>query len=140
MRTSTYLLFDGNCREAFEFYRSVFGGEFEAMETFRSGPEGMGIPPEDLDKIMHMALPVGEGRIMGADIPPSFGDPEPAGGNFAVSVNPDSRSETERLFHALAEGGSVLMPIEDMFWGGYFGHLKDRFGIQWMLHFEEPSN
>ncbi len=139
MRTSTYLLFDGNCREAFDFYRSVFGGEFEVMETFRSGPEGMDIPPEDLDKIMHMALPIGDGRIMGADIPAAFGDPKPAGGNFAVSVNPDSRSETDRIFHALAKGGSVLMPIEDMFWGGYFGHLKDRFGIQWMLHFEESQ-
>ncbi len=160
MRTSIHLQFDGNCREAFEFYRSVFGGEFEVMVTFRSlllsgySREGLefyrsvfggesevtDLPSEDLDRIMHVALPIGDGRVMGADIPAAFGAPRQTGGNFAFTINPDSRDEARRIFHALAEGGSVLIPIDDTFWGGYFGYLKDRFGIQWKILFEESPN
>ena len=136
---NTYLNFDGNCREAFEFYRSVFGGEFDVMETFRNGPSDMGVPQEEMDNIMHVSLPIGDSVLMGSDMPSGFGITHTAGNNFSISVSPDTKEESDRLFVALSEGGAVTMPMADMFWGSYFGSCTDKFGVNWQVNFEQPE-
>ena len=136
---STYLNFDGNCREAFDFYRSVFGGEFDIVQTFRDGPDDMGVPEEEMDNIMHVSFPIGDSVLMGSDVPSIFGAPPVTGTNFSVSVSPDSREETDRLFAGLSDGGNVTMPIQDMFWGSYFGACTDKFGISWMVSYDAPQ-
>ena len=132
-----YLNFDGNCEEAFEFYRSVLGGEFATLERYNTMPpqEGMPpIPPEMGEQIMHVSFPIGNGTvIMGSD---SGGDWAPAlaqGNNFAISLDTDIRDEADRLFAGLSAGGNVTMPMNETFWGSYFGMFTDKFGISWMI-------
>ncbi len=136
---SIYLNFEGNCREVFEFYREVFGGEFEIMETFRNSPGDMGIPEEELDNVMHVSFPIGDSVLMGSDMPSGFGMPIEKGNNFSVSVSPNTKEEADTLFAALSEGGTVKMPLADMFWGSYFGACTDKFGINWQVNFEQPQ-
>ena len=138
MDLNTYLNFRGNCREAFEFYRSVFGGDFQTMTTFREGPPDMGdmgVAEEERDGVMHVSLPVGDSVLMGSDIPTGFGPPIVEGNNFSVSVSAESREQTDDLFANLSEGGNVTMPLADMFWGDYFGSCTDKFGINWQVGF-----
>ena len=138
---STYLNFNGNCREAFEFYRSVFGGEFAVFETFRGMPPGdVNIPKEEIDHVMHVSYPVGTSVLMGSDVPSGFGPPHVAGNNFSVSVSTESREETDRIFGALSKGGNVTMELQDMFWGAYFGSCTDRFGINWQVNCEQGQS
>ena len=138
---STYLNFNGNCREAFEFYRSVFGGEFAVFETFRGMPPGdVNIPEEEIDHVMHVSYPVGTSVLMGSDVPSGFGPPHVAGNNFSVSVSTESREETDRIFGALSKGGNVTMELQDMFWGAYFGSCTDRFGINWQVNCEQGQS
>ena len=139
MTLSTYINFNGNCREAFEFYRSVFGGEFDVMETFRNGPSDMGMPEDELDNIMHVSFPIGSSALMGSDIPSIFGPPVTQGNNFSISYGATSREESDDLFGKLAKGGTVSMPMQDMFWGSYFGSCTDKFGINWQINFELPQ-
>ena len=137
MNLNTYLNFNGDCRAAFEFYRSVFGGEFSFLVTFADGPPEL--PPiADAEKglIMHVSLPVGDSVLMGNDNIAAFGPPATVGDNFAISVGADSREETNRLVNGLAAGGAVLMAPDDMFWGAYFGMCRDRFGVGWMVSYE----
>ena len=136
MTLSTYINFDGNCREAFEFYRSVFGGEFAVMETFRGGPSDMGLPDDELDNIMHVSFPIGSSVLMGSDMPSTFGPPVKQGNNFSISYGATSREESDDLFGKLAKGGTVSTPMQDMFWGSYFGSCTDKFGINWQINFE----
>ena len=137
---STYLNFDGNCREAFEFYRSVFGGEFAIFEIFRNMPPGeMPMAEAELDKVMHVSYPIGSSVLMGSDVPSGFGPPHVAGNNFSVSVSTESREETDRIFGALSEGGNVTMELQDMFWGAYFGSCTDRFGVNWQVNCEQAQ-
>lgn len=136
MTLSTYLNFDGNCREAFEYYRSVFGGDFMVMETFRNGPSDMGLPENELDNVMHVSLTIGSSVLMGSDVPSSFGPPHKQGNNFSISIGAESREESDDLFGKLAKGGSVTMPMQDMFWGSYFGACTDKFGINWQVNCE----
>ena len=136
MSLSTYINFNGNCREAFEFYRSVFGGEFAVMETFRNGPSDMGMPDDELDNIMHVSFPIGSSVLMGSDMPSTFGPPVKQGNNFSISYSATSREESDDLFGKLAKGGAVSMPMQDMFWGSYFGSCTDKFGINWQINFE----
>jgi len=136
MTLSTYLNFDGNCREAFEYYRSVFGGEFMVMETFRNGPSDMGLPENELDNVMHVSLTIGSSVLMGSDVPSSFGPPHKQGNNFSISIGAESREESDDLFGKLAKGGNVTMPMQDMFWGSYFGACTDKFGINWQVNCE----
>lgn len=133
MRIETYLRFNGTCRQAFEFYRSCFGGDFTAMLQYRDGPGGMGVSGPALDKVMHAALPVGESVLMGSDAMAGFGPPTEIGNNFSVFVQAGSRAEADRVFAALSAGGEVTVPQQDMFWGGYFGSLVDQFGISWQV-------
>lgn len=134
MTLSIYLNFDGNCRDAFDFYRSVFGGEFITISTFGEGPPDMGVSAEESDRIMHVSFPIGSSVLMGSDTSPAFGPPHQLGNNFSVSCHPESREETDRLFAALSAGGNVTMPLADQFWGSYFGACVDKFGIPWQFN------
>ena len=136
MPVLTYLSFNGNCREALDFYRSVFGGEYVIIQTFGDGPPDMGVPESDRDKIMHATLTVGDGVIMGSDMPSNFGPPPVVGNNFSLSYPTQSREETDELFAKMSEGGKVTMPLQDMFWGSYFGACTDKFGINWQFDYE----
>jgi PhnB protein len=138
VRLTPYLAFDGTCEEAFEFYRSVFGGEFRGVNRYSEMPPDSGIPSDYSDKVMHMSLPLGGGfEIMGADRPPgsqrtTFGD------SVSLMVSPDSAEEGRRIFDALSAGGQVTMPYERQFWGDDYGQVTDRFGIHWQVDFH-PS-
>lgn len=138
-RVSTYLNFNGHTEEAFQFYRSVFGGEFPGgIHRFKDAPPAPGQPPlsaETANLVMHVELVLLGGHVlMGTDAPESMGFSLTAGNNVNINLEPDSRVEAERLYQALADGGKVEMPLQDMFWGAYFGSLRDRFGIQWMVN------
>ena len=139
MTLDTYLNFNGNCREAFNFYRSVFGGDFTTIQTFRNGPPDMGVAEEELDKILHVSLPIGTSVLMGSDMPSNFCSERVFGDNFSISVSPESKEEADRLFTELSGGGSITMPIQDVFWGSYFGSLTDQFGINWQVNFDRQT-
>ncbi len=140
MKLNSYLNFPGNAAEAFEFYRSVFGGEL-SMFRFRDMPmEGVSIPEEDQDKLMHVSLAVGDDVLMASDALESMGQQLVQGNSFYVSVHPTSRDEADRVFNALADGGEVEMPIADQMWGDYYGSLKDRFGVKWMVNHTPPQS
>ena len=140
MTLNVYLHFKDNCREAFDFYRSVFGGEFAILETFRNGPGDMNIPEAELDNIMHVSYPIGSSVLMGSDFPSFFGEPPVTGGNFSISCSTQSRAETDELFAKMSEGGTVTMDLQDMFWGSYFGACTDKFGINWQFNFEQQGD
>jgi PhnB protein len=138
-RVSTYLNFERDTEQAFEFYRSVFGGEFDGpVHRMGQAPAAPGQPPladADRNLVMHVALPILGGHVlMGTDAPQSMGFSLNAGNNVYINLEPDTRAETDRLFNALAAGGEVQMALQDMFWGAYFGSLRDRFGVQWMFN------
>ena len=133
MSLNTYLTFESNCREVFEFYRSVFGGEFAMITTFGEGPPDMGIPEGEMDRIMHVSLPIGSSVLMGNDSSSAFGPPPVAGSNFYISFSAETRDEADDRFAKLSEGGEVEMEMQDMFWGAYFGSVKDKFGIKWQV-------
>lgn len=139
MSLQTYLFFEDNCAEAFEFYRSVFGGDFSFHTTFADAPAEMGVPDAEKDRIMHVSLPVGDSVLMGSDSSSAFGPPKAVGRNFAISYTPDSREEADRAFAALLEGGAVEMPMQDTFWGAYFGQGTDKFGISWMINVDSKA-
>ena len=139
MTLNTYLHFNGDCREAFEFYRSIFGGDFEIVQTFGDGPPDMGIPDAEKNNIMHVSLSVGASMLMGSDVPSAFGPPPNKGNNFSISYDAQSKKETDDLFAKLSEGGVATMPPQDMFWGAYFGSCIDRFGIRWMVSCEQQA-
>ncbi|WP_459213008.1 VOC family protein [Aquimarina rhabdastrellae] len=132
-----YLTFNGNCEEAFTFYKSVFGGEFAYLGRFNEMPSDPNMPPlseAELNQIMHVALPISsETILMGSDTSSAFGPSATAGTNFSISVNTATKAETDRIFNSLSEGGDIKMPLNDTFWGSYFGMFTDRFGIHWMV-------
>ena len=129
---SVYLTFNGNCREAFDFYRSVFGGEFDYISTFDELPEQYERSPEDSDRIMHVSLRVKEGVMMGSDMSSAM-DPVEFGTNFSISVTTSSEEETDTFMERMSVNGKVTMPAEKTFWGAYFGMCRDQFGINWMF-------
>ena len=139
MTLNTYLTFADNCREAFEFYRSVFGGDFSELQTFGDGPSDMGVPDEARERIRHVSLPIGESVLMGSDSNPAFGPGPVIGTNFSISYAAPSRADADDKFAALSDGGQVEMPLADMFWGDYFGSCKDRFGIAWQILYQPPK-
>ena len=140
-KISTYLNFPRNTEEAFNFYKSVFGGDFLDGKINRFGemPPMEGMPPlpeEDKNLVMHVALPILGGHLlMGSDAPESMGFTVNKGNNVYISVHTDSRAQADDLFAKLAEGGVVEMPMADMFWGDYFGSFSDKFGIKWMINY-----
>jgi PhnB protein len=132
----TTLMFDGQTEEAFNFYKSVFGGEFSNLQRLGDLPTPMEMPEEAKSKILHMALPIGSTILMGMDMPPGRGTVN-QGNNFFVTLNTSSEAETDELFAKLSDGANIMMPVEQQFWGAYFGMLTDKFGIQWMLSYSE---
>ena len=132
-----YLNFSDTCEAAFEFYKSVFGGEFATVMRFKETPaEVMEVPASEAEKIMHMALPLGQGTLlMGSDVPEAMG-PVTTGDNFAISLSAGSEAEATALFNKLSAGGQVTMPLDKAFWGDYFGMLTDKFGVQWMVSYD----
>jgi PhnB protein len=136
-----YLNFSGNCEEAFEFYKSVFGGEFATVMRFKDVPsetldESHQLPESEAAKIMHVALPIGQGTIlMGSDTPEAMG-PVTTGTNFAISISTDSEAEATELFNKLSAGGQITMPLDKTFWEAYFGMLTDKYGVQWMISYD----
>ena len=134
-----YLMFNGNTEEAFNFYKSVFGGEFAMIMRNKDVPAESRGPNAADDKIMHIALPIAPGNVlMGNDVPEEM-DKLITGTNFFVSVHTQSNEEADKIFNGLSAGGQVTMPIQNTFWGSYFGMLKDKFGIQWMVSFDKNN-
>ena len=137
---NVYLTFNGNCLEAFEFYQSVFGGEFPYVGRFKEMPADAGQPvlPEDGDKIMHISLPIStETALMGSDTGGEWAANFAQGNNFSISINTDSKEKADSLYSGLSAGGQVTMPMASTFWGDYFGMFTDKFGINWMVGFNE---
>ncbi len=138
-RVSTYLNFKNSTEEAFNFYKSVFGGEFEGgIFRFAAVPATEGSPvlsEADKNLVMHVSLPILGGHVlMGTDAPESMGFHVQQGNTVYINLEPDTREETKQLFDALSDGGVVEMPLQDMFWGSYYGSCKDKFGVQWMFN------
>lgn len=142
-QVNAYLTFNGNCEEAFNFYKSVFGGEFPYLGRFGDMPTSDGEPPvaeADKNKIMHVSLPISpETVLMGSDTGSEWANNFQVGNNIALSINTDSREEAERLFNGLSAAGKVTMPLSDTFWGAYFGMWTDQFGINWMVNYDDPA-
>ncbi|MCE3254841.1 MAG: PhnB protein [Rickettsiaceae bacterium] len=137
-RTSTYLNFPRNTEEAFNFYKSVFGGEFIGqVARFSDMPKNEGCPVAKGDEnlIMHIELAIVGGHVlMGTDAPESMGFEVNFGNNIYINLEPDTREETDKLFKALSAGGKIEMELQDMFWGAYFGSCIDKFGVRWMFN------
>lgn len=134
--TNIYLNFDGQAEEAFNFYKSIFGTEFTALQRMKDTLEAGKLAPEEQELIMHIALPLGDNSIlMASDCIGSFGHQLIVGNNFSISVQAESKEEADKLYHRLSDGGNQGMPMEEMFWGDYFGALTDKFGIQWMVNY-----
>ena len=140
---NVYLTFDGNCEEAFLFYQSVFGGEFPYIGKFNEMPPSEDCAPmseEDGNKIMHVTLPISaETCLMGSDTAGEWSTSFKQGNNYAVSINASSKDEADKLFNGLSAGGQVTMPMNQTFWGAYFGMFTDKFGINWMVSFENQQ-
>jgi len=142
-RVSTYLNFPRNTEEAFNFYKSVFGSDFGTVSRFGEIPPSTDMPPlpeADKNLIMHITLPILDGHmLMGTDAPESMGFQVNFGNNVYISLHPDTREETKRLFNSLSRGGKVEMELQDMFWGDYYGSCTDKFGVHWMFNCDKKS-
>lgn len=143
-RVSTYLNFPNNTEEAFNFYRSVFGGEFMGgIYRFSEVPPAEGQPPmneSDKNLVMHVALEILGGHVlMGTDAPESMGFTVNFGNNVYINLEPDTREHTQELFNKLSDGGKIEMELQDMFWGAYYGSCKDKYGVQWMFNCNEQK-
>jgi PhnB protein len=135
-----YLNFPGTAEEAFNLYKSVLGGEFLVIQRYKDMPEGDKVSAEDAEKIMHIALPIGNGNIlMATDALESMGQKLTQGNNFYLSLDVNSEGEANAVFNALSAGGEATMPMQKAFWGSYFGMLTDKFGVQWMVSYEYKS-
>lgn len=135
-----YLNFNGTTEEAFNFYKSVFGGEFTALHRFKDVPGNEQMPAEVQDKIMHIALPVKGTTLMATDALESMGQKLNTGNSFYININVDSEEEADKIYHALSAGGKIEMPLEKTLWGSYFGAFADKFGTQWMINYDYPKN
>ncbi len=131
-----YLNFKGITEEVFNFYKSVFGGEFAMVMRFKDTPYADQSAPEDLEKIMHIALPIKGNILMGSDATGDMCDTMVQGNNFSLAYSADSKAEVDELFAKLSEGGFVFMPVGDAFWGAYFAAFSDKYGVNWMLSYD----
>jgi len=134
---NAYLNFEGNCEAAFNHYRSVFGGDFAYVGRYKDMPSEKPLPEEDKEKIMHMSLPVGNTILMGSDSAGEWGGKTIVGIYISLSINTESTAEADRVFNGLSAGGTVTMPMNKTFWGAYFGMFTDKFGINWMVNYDE---
>ena len=135
-----WINFNGNAEEAFNFYKSVFGGEFSYIGRFKDMPpstEGPKVSANEENRIMHITLPISkETSLMGSDTGGEWASDFKQGNNITISINADSKSEADKIFNGLSKDGQVRMPMADTFWGSYFGMLTDKFGINWMMSFD----
>lgn len=139
MTLNPYLNFDGNAEEAFRFYQSVFGGEL-FVQKMSQAPGIENLSDEEKNRAMHVGLPIGNGQfLMASDCLPSQGHVLKQGNNNYISITTDSKEEADRIFNGLSAGGTIEMPMEDMFWGDYFGSFIDKFGVCWMVSFANPQ-
>ena len=136
MQLNPYLTFNGQCEAAFKFYENCLGAKIEAMLLWEGTPAAEQVPAEWRSKIMHACLVMGDQELMGADVPPD-GYQKPQG--FSVTLGLKDAAQAERIFHALAENGTVQMPIQETFWAARFGMLVDQFGIPWMINCEKAA-
>lgn len=136
-----YLNFSGKTEEAMNFYRSVFGGEFTTFKRFNESPGHEKMPKEEQEKIMHASLPMGKvNGIMATDTLESMEQSLVTGNNIYICINTESEEESNRLFEGLSKGGKIEIPMNKTFWGAYFGICVDRFGVPWMINYEEIQN
>jgi PhnB protein len=138
-QVNPYLVFNGNCSQAFHFYKLVFGGEFNMLAQFKDMPTQEGCEPMSAElgeKVMHVSYNIGNTLLMGSDANPMQGDVV-FGQNVSLSINAESKEEADKIFNALAADGQITMPIDNTFWGAYFGMLTDKFGMMWMVNFDE---
>lgn len=140
-KMNPYLNFDGKTEEAFNFYKSVFGTEFEGpIHRMGDAPGCENLPAEEKNRVMHVSLPIGGGdTLMASDTVPSMGHKLTMGNNNYVSLHPSSKEEADKLFNGLSAGGKIEMPLEDTFWGAYFGSFEDRFGVHWMINYQKDG-
>jgi PhnB protein len=134
-----YLNFNGKTEDAFNLYKKIFGGEFTTLQRIKDTPMAKDFPANEQNKIMHVALPIGKNILMASDILESMGHKLTNGNNYSISVNATSKKEAESIFNQLAEGGIITMPMKVEFWGALFGMVNDKFGIQWMVSFDEKQ-
>ncbi len=135
---NVHINFNGNAEEAFTFYKSVFGGEFAMVMRFKDLPNPeFPIPENEANKIMHIALPIGQNVLMGNDVPEIMGRVNENENRSKISISAESKEEADRLFNGLSAGGQIEMPIADSPWGSYFGMFRDKYGIEWMVDFDE---
>ena len=135
-----YLNFQGRTEEAFNFYKSVFGGEFITFQRFKETAAADNVAPNEKDKIMHVALPIGKGNIlMGTDALESMGQKVVSGNAIQLSLEAESKEEATKLFNGLSAGGKIEQPLKDEFWGAYFGMFTDKFEIKWMINYTYPK-
>ena len=132
-----HINFNGNAEEAFTFYKSIFGGEFAKIIRFKelSSPE-FPVSEKEADKIMHIALPIGENFLMANDVPESMGRTNENENRSKISISAESKEEAEKIFNRLSVGGQIEVPMEESPWGSYFGMFRDKYGIEWMVDFD----
>ena len=135
-----HINFNGNAEEAFIFYKSVFGGEFARIMRFKdlASPE-FPVSESEANKIMHIALPIGKNVLMANDVPESMGKTNENENRSKISISAESKEEADRLFNGLSVGGQIEVPIGDSPWGSYFGMFRDKYGIEWMVHFDQQQ-
>ena len=137
---NVHLNYNGNAEEAFTFYKSVFGGEFSKIARLKDleSPD-FPVDEKDANKIMHIALPIGNNTLMANDVPSFMGLVNEQENRSKIAVSAESREEADKLFNGLSTGGTVEMPIQDSPWGSYFGMFRDKYGIEWMIDFDANS-
>jgi PhnB protein len=129
-----YISFNGDCEQAFDLYKSVFGGEYQGLMRWGDNPDCAQMPADQKNQVMHVALPIGNSVLMGSDSPMG---PVERGSAYSVAIGSSDLGETEKIFNGLAEGGKITMPLQKTFWGATFGMLTDKFGIAWMINCDE---
>jgi PhnB protein len=137
---NVHLNYNGNAEEAFTFYKSVFGGDFSKITRLKDleSPD-FPVDEKDANKIMHIALPIGNNTLMANDVPSFLGTVNENENRSKIAISTESREEADKLFNGLSAGGTVEMPIQDSPWGSYFGMFRDKYGIEWMIDFDSNS-
>ena len=132
-----HINFNGNAEEAFNFYKSVFGGEFSKIIRFKDlASAEFQVAAHEANKIMHIALPIGESSLMANDVPEILGRTNENENRSKIVISAATKEEADKLFNGLSEGGQIEMPVSDSPWGSYFGMLRDKYGIEWMVDFD----
>lgn len=135
-----YIHFNGNAEEAFNFYKAAFGGEFTMIVRFKDMPDNPAIKESEANNIMHIALPIGEHSVlMGSDTPEFLGRQNENENRSKISITAETKEEADNIYNGLSAGGQIEMPIADSPWGAYFGMFRDKYGIEWMISFEEKK-